>query len=316
MAFLRGFGSYLPERIVDNEEVAGACGVEPGWILAASGIRERRYAAEGETVAGVATKAAQDCLTRCGVEARELAMVIVASGSAERFCPGPAATVAAELGCAGVLALDVPVASAGSLMALAIAAQFADRVGPQGKLLVVGAEIMSRRVERTPAGKNTAILFGDGAGAALVDATSGPLRIVDFALHTDGSQAEILKVEGERLHMDGGSVILQAARKIPAVAKELLDRNSVAAEALSAVIMHQANLNLIARVAKTLVMPEEKFFVNIERYGNTSSASLLIAAAEWWQATGKQASGTMLLAAFGAGLNWGAMLMERTSESA
>lgn len=310
MACLRGFGSYLPERVVGNEELAGACGVDPEWILSASGIRERRYAEESETVASLAVQAARDCLARCRVEPSELAMVIVGSGSAERFCPGPAATVAAELGCAGLLALDVPVASAGSLLALAIAAQFAERWEQQGKVLVIGAEIMSRRVDRTPEGRNTAILFGDGAGAVLVDAASGPLEIADFALHTDGTQAEILKVEGERLHMDGGSVILQAARKIPAVAKELLERHGIAAEALSAVVMHQANLNLIAKVAKTLGLPQEKFFVNIERYGNTASASLLIAASEWWASVGEQASGPVLLAAFGAGLNWGAMLLE------
>ncbi len=310
MAFLQGFGSYVPERVVGNEELAATCGVEAGWIFEASGIRERRYAAVGETVASVAVKAAQDCLERCGVAAGEVGMVVVASGSAERFCPGPAATVAAELGCAGVPALDVPVASAGSLIGLAMAAQFADKLGERGKVLVVGAEVMSRRVDRTPEGKNTAILFGDGAGAALVDAGAGPLRVADFALHTDGTQAEILKVEGERLHMEGGTVILQAARKIPAVAREVLERNGVAAEGLSAVVMHQANLNLIAKVAKTLAIPQEKFFVNIERYGNTSSASLLIAAAEWWDSAGGRVDGPVMLAAFGAGLNWGAMLLQ------
>ena len=310
MAYLRGFGSYLPERVVRNGELAEACGVESDWIFSASGIRERRYAAEDETVASLAVKAAQNCLQKCGVAASELGMVIVASGSAERFCPGPAATVAAELGCAGIPALDVPVASAGSLIGLGLAAQFADKFGQQGKVLVVASEIMSRRVDRTPEGKNTAILFGDGAGAALVAAAAGPLRIADFALHTDGTQAEILKVEGERLHMEGGTVILQAARKIPAVAKELLDRNGMAGDALSAVVMHQANLNLIAKVAKTLAVPQEKFFVNIERYGNTSSASLLIAAAEWFTSAEGKVNGPVMLAAFGAGLNWGAMLLQ------
>ena len=306
MAFLVGFGSYVPERVVRNEELAAACGVEAEWILSASGIHERRYAAEGETVASLGLKAAQDCLQRCGVQASELGMVIVASGSCERFCPGPASTIAAELGCAGILALDVPVASAGSLIALTMAEQFADRMG---KVLVIGSEAMSHKVDCTPEGKNTAILFGDGAGAALVDAGFGPLRIVDFALHTDGTQAEILTMDG-RLHMDGGSVILQASRKIPAVAKELLERNAVAAETLSAVVMHQANLNLIARVARTLGVSQETFFVNIERYGNTSSASLLIAAAEWWTSVGEQANGPVMLAAFGTGLNWGAMLLQ------
>src|ERR1700759_5035495 len=145
MAFLRGFGSYLPERVVANDELAAACSVDTEWILTASGIRERHYAAGDETVASLGVKAAEDCLARCGVAASELGMIVVSSGSPDRYCPGPAADVAKALGLTATPALDVPVASAGSLIALSIAAQFAEIVGP---VLVVGSEIMSRRVER------------------------------------------------------------------------------------------------------------------------------------------------------------------------
>ncbi|HEY4354146.1 MAG TPA: ketoacyl-ACP synthase III [Acidobacteriaceae bacterium] len=308
MAFLRGFGSYLPSRVVTNDELAAACEVEPDWILSVSGIRERRYAAEDETVATLGTRAAQDCFARCGITAADLGMIVVSSGSPDRYCPGPAAEIAKALGLTTTPALDVPVASAGSLIALAMAAQFAEAVGP---VLVIGSEIMSRRVERTPEGKNTAILFGDGAGAALVDPAQGFARILGHALHTDGSAAEILKMEDRHLHMDGGSVILQASRKIPNAVKALLERFSVTPEQVGTAVMHQANLNLIQRVAKVAGIPMERFPVNIDKYGNTSSASMLIAAAEWHASRGASPlSGHLLFITFGAGLNWGALLAE------
>ena len=305
MAYLRAFGSYLPPRRVTNQELAPLIGAEPAWILQASGIEERRYAAEGDTVASLAVLAAQDCLQKAGITATELGMILVASGSSERFCPGPASQVAAGLGLTSTPALDIPVASCGSLIALALAAQLAPQAG---SVLVIGAEIMSRRVDRTPEGKDTAILFGDGAGACLVDAKSGFARIADSILCTDGSAADILKVEHERLIMDGKSVILQAYRKIPRAISDLLTRNHLTPEDPAAYLLHQANLNLIERVAAGLKVPIEHFFINIARYGNTSSASLLIAADEWRQAHPEPPTAPLVFSAFGAGLNWGALL--------
>jgi 3-oxoacyl-[acyl-carrier-protein] synthase III len=308
MAFLRGFGSYLPERIVTNDELAQVCGVEPEWILTASGIRERRYAADNESVASLGLAAAQDCLARCGLTATELGMVIVSSGSPDRFCPGPAAAIAHALGLSSAPALDVPVASAGSLIALAMAKQFAPAVG---LVLVIGSEIMSRRVERTPEGKNTAILFGDGAGAALIDPKQGFARIVGHSLHTDGSAADFLAIADGHIHMDGAVVIRHVGQKLPAVMKEILERHNVAPEKIGTALVHQANINLIQRAAKVSGIPLDRFFVNIDRYGNTSSASLLIAAAEWDSQRGSaRITDHLLFAAFGAGLNWGALLAE------
>jgi len=304
MALLRGFGSYLPERVVGNVELGEACAVEPEWIFQSSGIEERRYAGDEETVASLGVKAAEDCLRRCGLAAGDVGMLVVASGSAERFCPGPAATIATELGMGSTLAVDVPVASAGSLLGMAMAERFAPSLG---RVLVVASEIMSRRVRRTPEGKNTAILFGDGAGAVLVDPEQGFARIAGDALFSDGCGAEILRMTDGLLYMEGGSVILQAARKIPSAVKGLLERHGVAPEQVGQVVMHQANLNLIQKVARSIGVPMERFFVNIGRYGNTSSASMLIAADAWW--TGEALTEPVIFAAFGAGLNWGAMLV-------
>ena len=305
MAFLRAFGSYLPPRRVTNEELAPLVGADPAWILQVSGIQERRYAANDDTVASLGVLAAQDCLKKAGASAQELGMILVASGSSERFCPGPAVEVAAGLGLTATPALDIPVASCGSLIGLSLAAQLAAKVGP---VLVVGAEIMSRRVDRTPEGKDTAILFGDGAGACLVDPHSGFARIADWTLSTDGTAAGILKIERERIVMDGKSVILQAYRKMPRAISELLGRNSVTSADVGVYLLHQANLNLIERVATGLKVPFDRFFVNIAHYGNTSSASMLIAANEWRAAHPEPVSAPMVFSAFGAGVQWGALL--------
>ncbi len=305
MAFLRGFGSWLPERRVSNGEVAALVEATPEWILEMTGIEERRYAAETDTVAGMGLLAAQDCLEKTGATAAELGMILVSSGSSERFCPGPASEIAAGLGLASTPALDLPIASAGSLVGLILAAHLAPAMG---RVLVVGAEIMSRRIALTPEGRNSAILFGDGAGAALVDQAYGFARIVDSCLFTDGASAEILSVRDGQFAMDGPAVIMQASRKIPRAINELLARNQVDASEVEVFLLHQANLNLIKRVAAALKAPPERFFSNIARYGNTSSASLPIAGDEWHgQQTGPIA-GPLVFSAFGSGLNWGALL--------
>jgi 3-oxoacyl-[acyl-carrier-protein] synthase-3 len=308
MAWLRGFGSYLPERIVDNREVGALTGVEPEWILQASGIEQRRYAAEGETVAGLGAAAARDCLAKTGMQARDIGLILAVSGSAERRFPGPASEIGSALGLGGVPAIDLPLASAGSLFGLALAAQLAPAYGT---VLVVASEIMSRNVTATPGGRDTAILFGDGAGACLVSADSGLARIVDSVLHSDGEFAGVLRLEHTgTIHMDGRTVILQAARKLQRVIAELLERNQRSAADVTALLLHQANRNLLTRVAQTVQVPEDRCFRNVERFGNTSSASMLIAADEWWVPQGGAWPGPVVFAAFGAGLHWGALLAE------
>ena len=305
MAFLRGFGSWLPPRRVSNREIAPLVDATPEWILEVSGIEERRYAAETDTVGGIGLLAARDCLDKAGATAADLGMILVASGSSDRFCPGPASQIAAGLGLGSTAALDIPVSSAGSLIGLALAAQLASSAG---RVLVVGAEIMSRRITLSPEGKSTAILFGDGAGAALVDAETGFARIADSCMFTDGAVSETLFVQDGRFYMDGSAVILHASRKMPRAINELLSRNKIAVAEVETFLLHQANLNLITRVASGLKAPREKFFTNIDRYGNTSSASLLIAADEWHRGQTGSPSGPLVFSAFGSGLNWGALL--------
>jgi 3-oxoacyl-[acyl-carrier-protein] synthase-3 len=312
MAYLRALGCYLPSRGVDNAEMAALVGADPAWILQATGIAHRRYAAPEESVATLGAKAAKDCLASAGVDGAEVGLILVSSGSSERRFPGPATEIAAALAPAGIApgtpAIDLPIASAGSLFGLALAASLCR---DYRNVLVIGTEIMSRVVRLEPAGRDTAILFGDGAGASLVSAQTGFARIVDSVIRSDGEFASALRLDLDSpLHMEGRTIILQASRKLPRAILEVLDRNRVKAVEIGTFLMHQANLNLIARVAQALGVPESRFFRNIDRYGNTSSASLLIAAAEWWRQSGRRVEAPMVLAAFGAGLNWGALLAE------
>jgi 3-oxoacyl-[acyl-carrier-protein] synthase-3 len=307
-AFLKSFGSYLPERVVLNEELAPRVGRTPEWIVNASGIRERRWAAPEQTVADLAVAAAQDCLKRAGVVTP--GMLIVASGSGSRGFPGPAAEVAARLGMGTAPALDVPIASAGSLFGLDLARRYA---ADYDNVLVIGAEKMSAVVGAhgvAPLDPNTAILFGDGAGAALVSAQDGEWKILDASLHTDGQfRVDLSYDPGSTIAMNGMAVILQASRKLPAVIQEVLDRQSTPASSVGTFLLHQANLNLLTRVAKSLGVDASRIYTNVERYGNTSSASMLIAAAEW--SAGEHTNAPIVLAAFGAGFHWGALLATR-----
>lgn len=278
------------------------------WIRNVSGIEERRYAAEEETVAALAVNAARDCLQRCGVAPRQVGLLLVASGSAERRFPGPAASVAAALGLGETPALDVPLASAGSLFALALGAQLCDAYGA---VLVVAAEKMSSAVQFDATNRGTAMLFGDGAGAALLSAAGGVARVVSSVLHSDGAYAEDLRLEfGKPLEMNGRSVILQASRKVPRAIEELLGAAGRTPAEIACFLMHQANQHLIVRIAEALAVPPERFFSNIHLYGNTSSASLLIAAREWSDAHGFHRGEPVVFAAFGAGFHWGALLAE------
>jgi len=306
MAYLRAFGAYLPSRVVDNREIAAATGVDEEYIVRASGIRERRFAAPEESVASLGVGAARNCLEKAGAVASDIGLLMVSSSSAEQRFPGPASAIGAGLGINGVPAIDLPIASAGSLFGMALAAHL---VPVYKNVLVVGSEVMSRVVARKPAHRDTAILFGDGAGACLISAETGFAAIRDSLLSSDGHFAASLKLELDApLSMDGRSIILQAARKIPRSIAELVERNHVPVTEVETFLMHQANLNLIVRVAQSLGVPEDRFFCNIQAYGNTSSASMLIAADEWRQQHPAPPAGPLIFTTFGAGLHWGSLL--------
>lgn len=306
MPFIKEFGSYLPSRIVSSEEAGAWVNTLANWIINVSGIEERRFAAEEESVSDMAAAAAKDCLERSGISAKEVGMVLVSSGSAERQFPGPAAETALKLGIPGIPAIDLPLASAGAIFGLSLASRLTEQVG---RVLVVAAEKMSQVVAREPQERGVAVLFGDGAGAALVTPDEGFAEVLDSEIASDGSYAPDLCLDWDQpLKMNGRTVILQASRKIPGVIRSVLERNSVDPGSVPVYLLHQANQNLIVRVAEAIGVPAERFFSNIAKYGNTSSASMLIAASEWIHSHKLSKGDPVVFAAFGAGFHWGSLL--------
>jgi 3-oxoacyl-[acyl-carrier-protein] synthase-3 len=303
MPSILSFGRYLPERILTNAELAGTLGCDPDWILQSSGIEERRVADPQESVVDLGARAGRDCL---GANPPAIGLIIVASGSGDRRFPGPAAAIGNRLGFAGVPALDLPIASAGSLFAISLAAHLAP---VYGSILVIAAEKMSGLAGTD---KNVAILFGDGAGACLITREPAGLDIVDSALHSDGSYSQDLYLElTGSIQMNGMAVIRNATRRLPVAIQEVLRRNQVRPTDISAFLMHQANQNLIDRVARALEVPADRFYSNIRSYGNTSSASMLIAASEWREQAQPKPGNLVCFATFGAGFHWGSLLVRQ-----
>ena len=307
MPAILGFGCRLPERVVGNDELAERLGVTPEWILSACGIEERRYAAADESVVDLGERAARELIERLGLAPSAVGAVLVGTGTPNRQFPGVSASLAHRLGISGAFALDVHLASSGGLVAIALAMDLAPRYGD---VLVVAAERMSDVVLRHP-DKDTTILFGDGAGACVVTAGDGPLRLVDARVATDGAFADDLcLVSGGPLVMNGRQVIMQAVRKLTRSVNELLAAHGRTPADVDLFVFHQANANLLRQVAVQLRIPEERVFVNLRRYGNTSAASLLVAAAEA-EAQGRFVPGSRaVLAAFGAGFSYGAALVD------
>jgi 3-oxoacyl-[acyl-carrier-protein] synthase-3 len=304
MSYLRAFGHHLPSRIVTNADLETRTGRAASSIEKTSGILERRYADDNTSVADLGLAAANACLANARLTPADIGLILFSSGSSERAFPGPASVLAQKLGLTATPAIDIPVASAGSLIGLAFAADLATRYG---NILVVASEIMSRRISDSD--PDTAILFGDGAGACIVSPDQGILRIADVSLSTDGNYAEALQLQHDgAIQMKGLDVIVQASRKIPRSIEDLLTKNNLKPADVGLFLMHQANVNLIRKVATALSIPDTSFFRNIDRYGNTSSASLLIAASEWHAANPTPPTAPIVFAVFGAGFNWGSLL--------
>jgi 3-oxoacyl-[acyl-carrier-protein] synthase III len=306
MAHILGFGAYLPENVLDNAALSAEFGVEPAWILQACGIETRRVAAPDETVVDMAERAARTCLERVGMEPASLGGIVVGTGTPHRQFPGVSASLQQRLGVVGIPAFDIHLASVGGFFAFATAVELCQRYGP---ILVVGAEKMSQVMAREPRAKETAILFGDGAGACIVAPGEGSLSVVDVRMQSDGTFADELSMEfGGVLNMNGRTVILQANRKLRQSLSELLERNGMSATDVDLWLFHQANVNLLKQVGQGLGIPEDRVYLNLPRYGNTSAASLFIAATEA-QAEGRFRPGHVVMAAFGAGMGWGSALL-------
>jgi 3-oxoacyl-[acyl-carrier-protein] synthase-3 len=323
-ARVAGLGSALPARVVPNSYFETIVDTSDEWIVERTGIRERRFAGPGESTATLAAEAASEAMEVAGVAPQAVDLLIVATCTPERLIPSTAAFVQTRLGlsCAS---FDLNAACAGFVYGLSVgAAQI--RAGAADRVLLVGAEVLSRVLDMTD--RTTCVLFGDGAGAVLLEPSEEP-GVIDSLLALDGSQAELLTVPAggsaepitedtlrarrQLLRMlDGQSVFRQAVVAMAEASSELLSKAGIAPSDLGLVIGHQANARILTALGKRLGLTAQQVVVDIAEVGNTSAASIPIALDRAWKAGRLRPGDTVLTVAFGAGLSWGANLIRWT----
>ncbi len=321
-ARVAGLGKYLPERVMPNAELERLVDTSDEWIRSRSGIAARRIAAEGETAATLGLAAARAALADAGLDAADLDLIVVGTSTPDHYAyPSTACLIQAALGARRAGAFDLAAACSGFVYGLVVSAQFV-QTGAYRHVLVIGSEVNSRILDWQDRG--TCVLFGDGAAAVVLTATDAPGGLLAFELGADGSRADSLivpaggsrapasheTVEGRQhyIRMDGPEVYRFSTLIVPEVVERLCASAGLAASAIDLLIPHQANSRIIQSAARRLALQEGAVFVNLERYGNTSAASVPIALCEAL-AEGRLQSGHLLaLIGFGAGLTWAGAL--------
>ena len=314
-----GCGSYLPERIVSNAELASRLQTSDDWIAQRTGIRQRHIAADGEFTSHLATKAAARALEAAGVPANSVDLIVLATATPDETFPATAARVQAELGVGGGIAFDVQAVCTGFVYALAVADNFL-KVGQSQRALVIGAETFSRILDWTDRG--TCVLFGDGAGAVVLDAqpgkgTTDDRGILSTHLYSDGRHHDALYVDGGpsttgkagHLRMQGKEVFRHAVVRLAEAVDAALAANDLKGSDVDWLVPHQANRRIIDAMAQRLGLPEEKVVITIDRHANTSAASIPLALAEASR-DGRLKQGQLVLTeAMGGGFTWGSALL-------
>ncbi|HEV2754505.1 MAG TPA: beta-ketoacyl-ACP synthase 3 [Actinomycetota bacterium] len=310
-AAITGVGTAVPERAVSSSELEDSLGLEPGWIAARTGIESRRIASASDSVTALGAAAARDALDAAGLAPRYLDYVIVATTTPDDNLPAAAPLLQHALGCDGG-AFDLAAGCSGFLVALAQADALV-RAGSARHVLVAGVDLMSRIVDFSD--PKTGIVFGDGAGAAVVSAAPEP-ALGPFKLHSDGSRPELLTVpHGGTVKMAGREVYRRAVQEMTASVEEAVALGEGSLAGVDLVVAHQANARILAAVAERLGLDEARMFTNIERYGNTSAASIPLALREAQERGVLREGDRLVLAAFGAGFVWGAGLARWTIPS-
>jgi 3-oxoacyl-[acyl-carrier-protein] synthase-3 len=320
-------GTYVPERVVSNYELTTMMETTDEWIQQRTGIRERRWAADGVGASDLALEATKQALDKAGWQAADIEAIVYATLSPDHNFPGDACFLQAKLGIPGCAALDVRNQCSGFIYGLSIADAWI-RAGVYRRVLLVGSEIHSSGLDLTTRGRDVAVIFGDGAGAMLLEATDDVDRgVLSTHLHADGRHATDLWLEApaskhhprlsaqmmeEGRHypkMDGAKVFKHAVVRMPEVVREALAHNGLEPEDLKVLIPHQANLRISEVVQKSLELRDDQVFNNIQRYGNTTAASIPLCLAEAVDALSIQAGDLVMLAAFGAGFTWASALI-------
>ncbi len=319
---IRGLGFSVPETVWDNHKIEQLVDTTDEWIQSRTGIVTRRIAGEQDTVATLAASAARSALDKAGLKPTDIDLIIVATMTPEMPFPSTACFVQDMIGAVNAGALDISAACTGFIYGLALGSSMIQS-GSVENVLVIGAETLSRIVDWTD--RNTCVLFGDGAGAAVLSKDGPGGRIIDTILRADGSRTDLLFMPGggsrhpaseetvrNRMHylkMTGKGLYKEATTSMADGVKEVLDKNGLTVADMDILITHQANLRIILSTAKKLDISPEKAYVNIDRYGNTSAATIPIAMTEAYEEGRINEGDTVVLVGFGSGMTWGASIV-------
>lgn len=316
-----GTGSYVPEKSVSNDELSQIVDTSDEWISTRTGIRSRRIS-QGETTSDMAVKAAAKAIEDSGISPEEIDLIIVGTITPDNFTPAVACEVQDRIGAINATAFDISAACSGFIYAVNIATQFI-KTGQSKTVLVIGSEVISKILDWKD--RSTCVLFGDGAGAAILR-SSDKKGVISICTGTDGKLRDVLKcpalnvknpyvtdndsINNNVLSMDGKEVFKFAGRIIIESIKKVLDGTGYTLDDIKYIIPHQANLRIIEYAAKKLKLNEGNFYINLDRYGNTSAASVAIAMDEMSRNGLLKAGDKIIVLGFGAGLTWGAALIE------
>lgn len=320
---IAGVGSYVPEKILTNADLEKMVETSDEWITTRTGIRERRVAAKDEFTSDMAAKAAERAMKMAGVTADQIQLIVVATITPDMPFPATACLVQHKIGAKRAAAFDLEAACSGFIYGLEVAQQFI-MSRTYDTVLVIGAEKLSSIVDWTD--RNTCVLFGDGAGAAVLQNRPDSHGLLTAVMGADGEKADLLFMPGggsrcpatadsvaAKLHylqMEGKETFKNAVQAMQSAAQEALRRCELDISAIKCIIPHQANRRIIDAVGERLGAKPEQFFINVDRYGNTSAASVAIALDEAVEAQRIQRGDLVLLVVFGAGLTWGAAIIE------
>ena len=326
--YISGTGFYLPPRIVTNDELSSYMDTTDEWIQERTGIKERRYVEKGVGPSDLAIPATEQALKVAGLTVSDIDFIIFATSTPDFYAPGSGCVLQEKMGFNEIGALDIRVQCSGFIYGLSIAEQYI-RTGNFKNILLIGAEVQSTAMHLTDEGRDTAIIFGDGAGAAIISATEENKGILSTHMHSEGKYLKELWLEApasnsghpritrevldegkQYLKMNGKEVFRHAVTRFPEVINEALEANNLTSENINLLIPHQANLRITQMVQKRLGLSNDQVFSNIHKYGNTTAATIPIALAEAFNEGRIKEGDILVLAAFGAGFTWASAIMK------
>ena len=320
---ITGVGHFVPEKVLSNQDLEKMVETNDEWIVSRTGIKERRILDKGKGTSYMAAKAAKNALDNANLAPEDLDVIVVATISPDMFFPSTGCLVQDEIGAKNAWAFDVSGACSGFLYALTVGAQFVE-CGRYKNVLVIGADKMSSITDYTD--RNTCILFGDAAAAVVLQPSSDENGVIDYIMRSDGSGKDYLYMKGggslhpathqtvdDKLHyiyQDGRSVYKFAVAGMADITEEIVKKHNIESEEIKLFVPHQANLRIIDATAKRIKLPSEKVMVNINKYGNTTAATIPLGLSEALQEGRLKKGDNVILAAFGAGFTWGSIYLK------